>query len=94
MTIKELNKEELFEVVKIYEKERNTCPWLCSLEEFVENFIRKCESCGKLVSVYDSDEDLKIGTNFKGESYHCCDNCYEDSIEYENSKIEEEYEII
>ena len=94
MNINELNKEELQKVTELYIKERDTMTWLCSLEEFVENFIRKCESCGKLVSVSDSDEDLKIGTNFKGESYHCCDNCYEDSIEYENSKIEEEYEII
>lgn len=95
MTIKELNEDQLLQAVKLYAEEKHKCWSLCSLEEFVESYIIPCECCGKLVLVDDVDfDELPIGTMFNGKSYRCCRECYECSIEYENSRNEEEYEII
>lgn len=73
MKLNELNKSELQEVTKIYIEERDICPWLCTLEEFAERFVRKCECCEEFVLV--EDYDLPIVTNFRGEKYHVCDEC-------------------
>lgn len=78
MNINELNKEELQEVTELYIKERDTMTWLCSLEEFCESFIRKCESCRELVLVDDCDCELPIAKNYRGNEYHCCEICYEE----------------
>ena len=83
------------QAVKLYAEEKHKCWSLCSLEEFVESYIIPCECCGELVLVDDADfDELPIGTMFNGKSYRCCRECYECSIEYENSRNEEEYEII
>lgn len=90
MKIKDLNKEELQEVTKIYIKERHTAPWLCSLEEFCESFVRKCECCGELVVVDDGDKELPVYTNFKGEKCHMCENCIpEEEYTYEPDYYDE-----
>lgn len=76
MKIDELNKEELRKVTQMYIEERESQPWLCSLEEFCESFVKRCECCGELVV---SDCELKTTKNWKGETLHLCDECYEES---------------
>lgn len=78
MNINELNKEELQKVTELYIKERDTMAWLCSLEEFCESFIRKCESCGELILVDDYYCELPIAKNYRGNEYHCCETCYDE----------------
>lgn len=78
-----LTLKELDEVVKLYVKERHTFAELISVEEYCEKYLRQCEHCGKIVSVDEPEDDLKIGTNFKGEEVRSCDECYKYSNEGE-----------
>ena len=78
-----LTLKELDEVVKLYVKERSTFTELISVEEYCEKYLRQCEHCGKIVSVDEPEDDLKIGTNFKGEEVRSCDECYKYSNERE-----------
>lgn len=78
-----LTLKELDEVVKLYIKERHTFSELISVEEYCEKYIRKCENCGKILSVDEPEDDLCIGTNYKGEKVKCCEECYKYSNEYE-----------
>lgn len=55
MTMKELNKKEIEVLVKLYEEERKTFAWLISFEEFIRDYVVKCEVCGEFF-VTDSDE--------------------------------------
>ena len=55
MTMKELNKKEIEELVKLYEKERKTFTWLISFETFVKDYVVKCEVCGEFFAT-DCDE--------------------------------------
>ena len=55
MTIKELNKNELEELVELYAKERKNFAWLVSFEEFIADYVVKCEVCGEFFAT-DSDE--------------------------------------
>lgn len=91
MKIKDLNKEELQEVTDMYIKERDMMGWLCSLEEYCESYVRKCESCGELVYLWDGNEDLPVGTNYRGEKYRSCPECYKESKEYEGEEHETYY---
>lgn len=70
MTLKELNKKEIEELVKLYEEERENFYWLISFEEFIRDYVVKCEVCGEFF-VTDSDETT-------------CENCKEE-IEFEKS---------
>ena len=47
MTLKELNKKEIEELVRLYEKERKNFHWLISFEEFIKDYVVKCEVCGE-----------------------------------------------
>ena len=47
MTLKQLNKKEIEELVKLYEKERENFYWLISFEEFIRDYVVKCEVCGE-----------------------------------------------
>ena len=55
MTMKELNKKEIEELVKLYEEERENFYWLISFEEFIRDYVVKCEVCGEFF-VSDCDE--------------------------------------
>lgn len=57
MELKNLNKKELDELVLLYEKERNTFPWVISLEEFAQDYVRYCNNCHKMF-VNDYDDTL------------------------------------
>ena len=70
MTIKGLNKNELEELVELYAKERKNFYWLISFEEFVNDYVVKCEVCGKFF-VTDSNETI-------------CEKCNEEK-EFEKS---------
>lgn len=80
----ELNKKELQEVTNLYVKERDNFCWLISIEEFVKDYVRKCDACGKFVVVEDADDQLLEDTTWRCEHIHVCRECYEEEHkEYE-----------
>lgn len=83
MKINELNKEELREVTDLYVKNRDSFVELYSLENFCENYVRKCECCGKFVVLDEFEEDLHLYKNFKGKEYKVCNHCLEEIKEME-----------
>jgi hypothetical protein len=91
MKTNELTRMELEEVTQHYMDDRPYLYGLISLEEYADRFVRKCESCGRLV--FDLDEnELPIGTNWKGQKYSVCNECFTQSEEYlEQQEKEEEW---
>lgn len=89
MTIENLNKVNMNIILQKYIDERESFKKLYSFDEYINDFVRICENCGDIVIVNDGDMELPLCTNFKGEKFRCCDRCYKDSIEYENSKIDD-----
>jgi predicted amidophosphoribosyltransferase len=57
MEIKSLNKKELDELITLYNKERKTFPWLISLEEFAQDYVKYCDNCHKMF-VTDCDDNF------------------------------------
>lgn len=81
MKINDLNKEELQEIISLYIDTKDDFTWMCSLEEFCEDFVRKCECCGKFVVVENGGDELPTLVNWKGDKYKACSNCIEESQE-------------
>lgn len=77
MDIKTLSKKDLEKVVNLYVKERNNFYWLISLEDFVKDYVVKCECCNEL---FVTDIDEKI-----------CEECV-DYLEKENNIEEDDFE--
>ena len=74
----ELNKKELQEVVELYEETRNSFSWLITLEEFVRDYVRRCDNCGQFIVLDDTDDELIEDTTWKGEHICVCRDCYDD----------------
>ena len=45
--MKNLNKKDLEKLIKLYEEEREHFTWLITFEEFVSDYVVKCEHCGE-----------------------------------------------
>lgn len=78
MKIKELNEKELQEVTNLYVKERDNFCWLVSIEEFVKDYVRKCDACGKFVVVEDVDNRLLEYTKWRCEHIYVCQDCHDE----------------
>ena len=76
MTIKTLSKRDLETVIKLYIEERDSFCELVSLEEFVEEYVKKCEHCGEFFVT-----DM---------NYTVCEDC-EYLIEKENEREEDDF---
>ena len=46
---------ELEKLINLYIRERHTFYWLISFEEFVKDYVKKCDTCGEYF-VTDSDD--------------------------------------
>ena len=77
MKIRELNKKELQEVVELYEETRNSFSWLITLEEFVRDYVRRCENCGQFIVLDDDNDELVEDVTWKGEHIRVCQDCYD-----------------
>ena len=73
----ELNKKELQEVVELYEETRNSFTWLITLEEFVKDYVRRCENCGQFIVLDDDNDELVEDVTWKGEHIRVCQDCYD-----------------
>lgn len=73
----ELNKKELQEVVELYEETRNSFSWLITLEEFVRDYVRRCENCGQFIVLDDDNDELVEDVTWKGEHIRVCQDCYD-----------------
>ena len=79
MKTNELNKRDLENATKMYIEDRVDLAWNCSLEEYVEHYLKRCECCGELVR-----EDLVEMKNWDGRMLKVCSECcYEMSNEIE-----------
>lgn len=85
MKINELNERELQEVVKLWIETRDSFCWLITLEEFVTDYIRRCENCGEFVVLDDIDEELIKDTTWRGNIISVCQNCYNE--EHKNYEV-------
>lgn len=82
----ELNEKELQEVVELYEETRNSFTWLITLEEFVRDYVRRCENCGQFIVLANPDDELIEDTTWKGETIYVCHDCY--NYEHWNWEVE------
>lgn len=60
-------KNELQELIKLYIDERNSFSWLISFEEFIKDYVVKCEDCGEFFVTDNNDKK--------------CEECYKEYIE-------------
>lgn len=74
----ELNEKELQEVVKLWIETRDSFSWLITLEEFVKDYVRRCENCGQFIVLDDANDELVEDTTWKGETIYVCQDCYDD----------------
>lgn len=74
----ELNKKELHEIVDLWIATRDSFSWLITLEEFMKDYVRRCENCGQFIVLDDADDELIEDTTWKGETIHVCQDCYDD----------------
>ena len=74
----ELNKKELQEVVDLWIETRNSFSWLITLEEFVRDYVRRCENCGQFIVLDDDNDELIEDVTWKGEHIRVCQECYDD----------------
>lgn len=77
MTIKTLSKKDLEKVIELYIKERDSLYSLVSLEEFVEEYVKKCSFCGEFF-VTDMNDTM-------------CEEC-EDFLQKENNHDEDDFD--
>lgn len=77
MKINEIEKNEWKEVFDLYFEEKKRCGDSVTIEDVLES-MRRCESCGKLEL---TDDELPTITTWKGETLHCCTECYEDEMD-------------
>ena len=90
MKINEIEKNEWKEVLDLYFEEKGRYGDSVTIEDVLES-IRRCESCGKLEL---TDYELPTITTWKGETLHCCTECYEDEIDNDHDyNDDDEYEI-
>jgi Ca2+-binding EF-hand superfamily protein len=71
----ELTKEEIQEVTDMYIEIRDNLYGMISLEEFVEQLVRRCECCKELVLVDDYFSELEKRTMWNGKELYCCEKC-------------------
>lgn len=74
----ELNEKELQEVVDLWIETRDSFSWLITLEEFVRDYVRRCENCGQFIVLDDVDDELIDDITWKGEQISVCQDCYDD----------------
>lgn len=74
----ELNKKELHEIVDLWIATRDSFSWLITLEEFMKDYVRRCENCGHFIVLDDADDELIEDTTWKGEHIRVCQDCYDD----------------
>ena len=74
----ELNKKELHKVVDLWIQTRDSFSWLITLEEFVKDYVRRCENCGQFIVLDDADDELIDDITWKGEHILVCQDCYND----------------
>lgn len=86
MRYDKLNSKELKIAMDFYIKERDSIIDLISFEEYCDKYLRQCENCGKILSVDEPEDDLMIGTNYRGEKIKSCPECYKYSNEYEEMR--------
>jgi len=84
--INELNEKELQEVVELWITTRDSFCWLIILEEFVKDYVRRCENCGQFIVLTDSDDELIEDTTWKGEHIRVCQDCH--NYEHWNWEVE------
>lgn len=82
----ELNEKELQEVVELWIETRDSFCWLITLEEFANDYVRRCENCGEFIVLGDADDELIEDTIWKGEHIHVCQDCY--NYEHWNWEVE------
>ena len=82
----ELNEKELQEVVELWITTRDSFCWLIILEEFVKDYVRRCENCGQFIVLTDSDDELIEDTTWKGEHIRVCQDCH--NYEHWNWEVE------
>lgn len=77
MKINEIEKNEWKEVLDLYFEEKERFGDSVTIEDVLES-MRRCESCGKLEL---TDDELPTITTWRGETLHCCTECYEDEMD-------------
>ena len=77
MKINEIKKNEWKEVLDLYFEEKERFGDSVTIEDVLES-MRRCESCGKLEL---TDDELPTITTWRGETLHCCAECYEDEMD-------------
>lgn len=82
----ELNEKELREVVELWIETRDSFCWLITLEEFVKDYVRRCENCGQFIVLCDVDDELIEDVTWKGEHIRVCQDCHDN--EYWNCEVE------
>lgn len=82
----ELNEKELQEVVELWIETRDSFCWLITLEEFVNDYVRRCENCGQFIVLADPDDELIEDTTWKGEHIRVCQDCH--NYEHWNWEVE------
>ena len=74
----ELNKKELHELVDLWIETRDSFSWLITLEEFVKDYVGRCENCGQFIVLDDDNDELIEDVTWKGEHIRVCQECYDD----------------
>lgn len=82
----ELNEKELQKVVELWIETRDGFCWLITLEEFIRDYVRRCENCGQFIVLDDADDELIEDTTWKGEHIRVCQDCHDN--EYWNCEVE------
>lgn len=73
----ELNEKELQEVVELWIETRDSFSWLITLEEFMKDYVRRCENCSQFIVLGDVDDELIEDTTWKGEHIRVCQECHD-----------------
>lgn len=82
----ELNEKELQEVVELWIETRDSFSWLITLEEFMKDYVRRCENCGQFIVLDDADDELIEDVTWKGEHIRVCQDCHDN--EHYNCEVE------
>ena len=90
MKINEIEKNEWKEVLDLYFEEKGRYGDSVTIEDVVES-MRRCEICGKLEL---TDDELPTITTWRGETLHCCTECYEEEKDEDcHYNDDDEYEV-
>ena len=79
MKFSDLNEKDLRYVIESYIKHKREFIGLCTLEDFLEQYCHRCDTCGRVICILDMCEE--------------CDNSYEFDKDFEYFDREKEHYV-